>query len=334
MIRVVGDRKSTDSELLRIENRIKKLIREDEKMKKQIELTTRIGEKLYRIKQEKEEEKIIKKNKLSHDFDKQRNNIAFIRQQISQNIKEQKSRVLLRNKNSKAELDELIRHQKTEAMRNDVIEYANKAMSTLVHFKTKHQKAIQNERIKSYQRSQIRENYISKIQYIERAAKRNKKKIKNLEKVEMSIIDQLKNTTMVHNFVQSKFEAEFSQGLSISSNLGSNSYRAHNVLFNESSQREIQDDSMNDQLNRKNDNEFKLKNQKNNKFNLLFSPASTGYSNSGKKILAPFPLTTKNSQFKEMKKLNKTSKDFGKSFKTRNDDHSTDLPSTNPVSAL
>lgn len=53
MLRAAGERKSTELDLLKIENRIKKLLREDSKIKRKMELTRQIGEKLSHIKDQK-----------------------------------------------------------------------------------------------------------------------------------------------------------------------------------------------------------------------------------------------------------------------------------------
>jgi hypothetical protein len=101
MMRATGERKSTESDLMKIENRIQNLLREDSKIKRKMELTQRLGEKLQKIKEEKTEEELEKEHYLAfqeHQKYQNRAKIASIREQISQNIKEQKSRVLLQNK--------------------------------------------------------------------------------------------------------------------------------------------------------------------------------------------------------------------------------------------
>ena len=103
-----------------------------------------------------------------------------------------------------------------------MIDYANKAMTTLHHFKVQHERALQRERNQSNNLSRVREKYMSKIKDIETITKAKQRKIKKLEEAELSILNQLKNTTMLHNYVQSKFEEAFWPGLSISSHFGKN----------------------------------------------------------------------------------------------------------------
>ena len=100
MARVASERKSTESDLLKIENRIQKLLRDDAKIKRKMELTQKLGEKLQRIKEEKTIEDIGKAHYMAYkDHQRHQNKakIASIRAQISQNIKDKKSRLLLQN---------------------------------------------------------------------------------------------------------------------------------------------------------------------------------------------------------------------------------------------
>lgn len=184
--------------------------------------------------------------------------------------------------------------------------------------------------VKSYERNQIRQNYLNKLRNIESITKRKKNQIKRLEEVESSVMTQLKNTTMLHNFVQSRFEEEFWPGLSISSNVGAYSYRAQKDDLIDDSQ--INGEVLYQQFKDHNEsNDFILNSKNRNDLNLFFSPSNTAYSsNIMNKKLAPFPGTTKN--LKSTKGLNQTSSSFKNDSKTRNEENSTELTSSKPIS--
>lgn len=111
-------------------------------------------------------------------------------------------------------------------------EYARRVNSTLYQFKRQHQKVLSDERAKSHKRDQVRHQYLSKIKEIEGATKWQKRRIKKLEIIEQNALDKLKNTTIMHDYVRSRFEEAFWPGLNISANIGSQSYRSSNKLFN------------------------------------------------------------------------------------------------------
>jgi len=75
-------------------------------------------------------------------------------------------------------------------------------------------------------RSQIRNRYLGRINQIERAAKINEKRLKKLETYEAQALQELKNTTMQHEYVQSRFRHAFGQPLTLVTNFGSHSYRS------------------------------------------------------------------------------------------------------------
>lgn len=195
-----------------VENRIKKLVRDDQKIRKQMERTKKLGHKLAEIKDQKIMDEIYKNQALQRKEEQLKYNkkkIASLREQIANNIKEQKSKVLFRNKHSKVELDEIYIKRKQEAVENNIKEYTSKAMSTLQQFKAQQHRAMKNQRMQSNHRNELKRKYLAKINQEERRTKRNNLKIKKLEEIETSALDQLKNTTMLHNYVKSRFEDTF-----------------------------------------------------------------------------------------------------------------------------
>lgn len=79
-------------------------------------------------------------------------------------------------------------------------------------------------------RTYMRSRYLGRINQIERKSKLNKKKLKRLENYEAQALQNLKNTTVQHEYVQSRFQHAFGPGLSVSTNLGAQSYRSLHQL--------------------------------------------------------------------------------------------------------
>ena len=111
---------------------------------------------------------------------------------------------------------------------------------------------------------------------IESITKQKKKKLKKMEETELSVMDQLQNTTMIHNYMQSRFEEAFWPGLSISTNLGSNSHRSNHQ---ESSTQNLNQNS-----------EVELE----NKLNMMFTSSSKAFGEHNKNNTKLMPVKQHN----------------------------------------
>jgi hypothetical protein len=176
-------------------------------------------------------------------------------------------------------------------------------MATLHHFKSQHEKAIKKEQIRDSQRNRVRQKYLSKMRNQEQITKHKKKKLKRLEEAELSVMDQLKNTTMIHNYMQSKFEEAFWPGLSISTNLGSNSHRSNN---HDSSQKELDQDrdEVYKQLSQHESASMSMAHPQRNNINMLFSPSNNVKNINGLK-LAPVTKSTNHSKLQNIRQNNR-----------------------------
>ena len=77
---------------------------------------------------------------------------------------------------------------------------------------------------------------------VQRETKMNEKRLKRLGNQEMEALDRLKNTTMQHEFVQSRFKHAFGPALSISTNFGAHSFRSLKQLKEIEKEREKKND--------------------------------------------------------------------------------------------
>jgi hypothetical protein len=110
-------------------------------------------------------------------------------------------------------IDQVYSLRKKERTEESISEYAQKAKCTLGQFKAKHQRSIQGHKNHILQKQRTKQQYIEKIQEVEKTTERNKKHIKRLEEIEKDVIEQLKDTTMMHQYVQSRYEGLFWSGL-------------------------------------------------------------------------------------------------------------------------
>lgn len=113
----------------------------------------------------------------------------------------------------------------------NIQDYSRKALSTL--HRLKHKRSINEEKriLRDIKRNEVREKYLSKIHDIEETAQLNKDRLKELEKVESETMQKLKNTAIMHDYIQSRFQDAFWPGLHITPSIAPNSYRASNKLF-------------------------------------------------------------------------------------------------------
>lgn len=94
-------------------------------------------------------------------------------------------------------------------------------------------------------RSLIRDRYISRITKEEKTADQNCKKMEKLEKLEQTALENLKNTTMKHEYVQNRFRYAFGPSLNHPSKLGTQSFRNFQELEEIQQEDEIETKDLN-----------------------------------------------------------------------------------------
>ncbi|CAI2364679.1 unnamed protein product [Moneuplotes crassus] len=224
-------KKTSEDGIQKLENRIQKLIREEQKIRSKMEQTRKLGVKLADVMDFKmlhKKQKIQNQNKKEKLLQSNRRRISNLRKQISKNIESQKKKVWLQKKFDKVQIDRTFEQKKLERELSNAFDSSRRNVS-LIKSQKRRRNSIRNHEVKM-QRTLARNRYLGRMKREEREANKNYERMKSLEKLEEQAISNLKNTTLQHEFVQNKFRFAFCTSTNTLLNFGASSHKSFKDL--------------------------------------------------------------------------------------------------------
>jgi hypothetical protein len=201
--------KETDIKLQLLQNRIKNLKREESKARWKIEETIRKGEILQKIRRQKQDHThCLSQNMMDQERQRQKNNrkINLMRSQIMHNILSRRNDVYNGNRQTKNEVSNHIKELKSQKRSTDKSQYAYNRGKRLSIIQGKQSAKMNNSLELYFLKKQARQEYDDKINLNLKISQHNLEQIKELERLEAQLVDQLKETYQEHDNILKQYD--------------------------------------------------------------------------------------------------------------------------------